>query len=283
MEKEKRNKKRNKNNNDQDNKEENTDYSKLKEELDNYLKQNEEISKTKEKENEVVKKIKNAALEKLKELKELKENQSYEELYNKAVEEVKLHSNLEITQTTQKFKLEALTKDNSVLNENNNTLSNKIASGEKYSKMLLDKCNQLNEEKKKIIIDESEKRNELIKKCEDFMKDMQSKFEKEIPEKELLIKENEQLRKKLDETKVFIEEKLESAQKSKEMFEQSMKTGIEAEVKELRERDTLNKIENMQLKAQLNIYNQKFDELTNSVKSYNSHYELLKKEIEKVS
>jgi DNA repair exonuclease SbcCD ATPase subunit len=278
------NKKRNKNNvNNQeevDNKY--VDYEKLKEELDKYLKINEEVNKKNEKESEAIKKLKNKAIEKIKEFKEYKEEEKYDEILTNAIDTVKALSNSDISLSQNKIKIDGLTKDNSQLNDNINTLNNKVSSGEKYSKMLLEKCNQLNEEKKKLVQEETEKRNELIKKCEDFMKDMQSKFEKEIPEKELLIRENDDLRKKLEETKVLIEEKLDLAQKSKLMFEESIKCGMESKLKELIEKDNLNSAENMHLKAQLNIYNQKFDELTKSIQTYNGHYETLKKEIDKV-
>lgn len=149
--------------------------------------------------------------------------------------------------------------------------------------MLLEKCNQLNEEKKKLVIEETEKRNELIVKCENFMKEMQSKFEKEIPEKEMLIRENDELRKKLEETKVIIEEKLDFARKSKDLFEENIKSGMESKLKELMERENIHATENIQLKAQLNIYNSKFEELTKSIQTYSSHYDILKKEVDKVS
>lgn len=280
---EKRNKKRNKNNQQEDSDTVDVNYNKLKEELNNYLKINEEVSKIKEKESEQIKKLKNQAIEKLKELKELKEENKLEEIYNIAALTVKSQSSLEITATNNKIKIDHLTKENNILNENINSLSNKMSSTEKYSKMLLEKCNQLNEEKKKLVLEETEKRNELIVKCENFMKQMQSKFEMEIPEKEQLIHENEELRKQLEKTKVLLEEKLDFAQKSKDFFEENIKTGMESKLKELMTKENVYASENTQLKAQLNIYSSKFDELTKSVVNYNSHYDTLKKEVDKVS
>lgn len=278
------NKKRNKgNNNEENDNKDNVDYEKLKEELDCFLKVNEEISKVKDKESEAIKKVRNQAIEKLKEFKDFKEEKKIDEMYNIGVETIKTLSNTESTNVTNKNKIDQQTKEINLLNDQNNTLTNKLAQADKYSKMLLDKCNQLNEEKKKLVIEETEKRNELIKKCEDFMKDMQSKFEKEIPEKEMLIKENEDLRKKLDETKVIIEEKLDIAQKSKQMYEETIKNGLEVKLKELMEKDNIQAIENQHLKSQLTLYNSKFDDLSKSIQSYTSTYETLKKEFDKVS
>lgn len=279
---EKRNKKKNKNNQEEDTTKD-VDYSKLKDEIDTFLKVNEEVSKAKSKEEEQIKKLKSQAVEKLKDLKQLKEEKNYDEIYNIAVESIKAQASTDVTNYSNKIKLEQMNKEVTQQNDNISILNNKINSSEKYSKMLLEKCNQLNEEKKKLIIEETEKRNELIKRCEDFMKDMQSKFEKEIPEKEMLIKENDDLRQKLQETKCIIEEKLDFAQKSKDMFEENIKLGMESKLKELIERESLHQAENMQLKAQLNLYNQKFDELTKSIQTYSSHYDTLKKEIDKVS
>jgi chromosome segregation ATPase len=278
---EKRNKKKNKNNQEEETKD--VDYSKLKDEIDSFLKVNEEVSKAKGKEEEQIKKIKSQAVEKLKDLKVLKEEKNHDEIYNIAVESVKSQANTEVTNYSNKIKLDQLNKEVTMQSDSIAVLNSKVNSSEKYSKMLLEKCNQLNEEKKKLIIEETEKRNELIKRCEDFMKDMQSKFEKEIPEKEMLIKENDDLRKKLQETKCIIEEKLDFAQKSKDMFEENIKLGMESKLKELIEKESLHQAENIQLKAQLNLYNQKFDELTKSIQTYSSHYDTLKKEIDKVS
>jgi hypothetical protein len=278
---EKRNKKKNKNNQEEETKD--VDYSKLKDEIDSFLKVNEEVSKAKGKEEEQIKKIKCQAVEKLKDLKVLKEEKNHDEIYNIAVESVKSQANTEVTNYSNKIKLDQLNKEVTMQSDSIAVLNSKVNSSEKYSKMLLEKCNQLNEEKKKLIIEETEKRNELIKRCEDFMKDMQSKFEKEIPEKEMLIKENDDLRKKLQETKCIIEEKLDFAQKSKDMFEENIKLGMESKLKELIEKESLHQAENIQLKAQLNLYNQKFDELTKSIQTYSSHYDTLKKEIDKVS
>lgn len=278
---EKRNKKKGKNVQEDSNTD--LDYSKLKDEIDTFLKVNEEVSKAKGKEEEQIKKIKAQAVEKLKELKQLREEKNNEEIYIIAVESIKAQTNTEITNYSNKIKLDQMTKEVTQLNDNVTLLNNKVNSSDKYSKMLLEKCNQLNEEKKKLLVEETEKRNELIKRCEDFMKDMQAKFEKEIPEKEMLIKENDDLRKKLQETKTIIEEKLDFAQKSKDMFEENIKFGMESKLKEMLEKESLHQAENIQLKAQLNLYNQKFEELTKSISTYNSHYDILKKEIDKVS
>jgi len=280
---EKKNKKRNKNIQVEEKDNSNVDVEQLKEELDKYLKINEEISKSKEKESEQIKKIKNKGVDKIKELKELKEENKIDDLLAESIENVKALTNSEILASQNKIKIDNLTKENNQLNDNINALNSKITSSDKYNKMLLEKCNQLKEEKKAVQYEEAEKRNELVKKCEDFMKDMQTKFEKEIPEKELLIKENDELRQKLQETKVLIEEKLDFANKSKSMLEESLKSGMEAKLKELVEKENHHQAENVHLKAQLNLYNTKFEELTKSIQTYNSHYENLRKEIDKVS
>ena len=110
---------------------------------------------------------------------------------------------------------------------------------EKLNKFYLEKLKEINEEKKTIINEEKAKRNEIVTKCEDFMKEFQQKFEASIPEKEELIKENEMLKKKLEEY-VYntnqIKENLESQMLLKDkqnlLFEEELRNQIKLKMEE---------------------------------------------------
>jgi len=99
---------------------------------------------------------------------------------------------------------------------------------------------QIKEEKTIILKDEKAKREELTLKCENFMKDLQSKYEREIPERDEIIKENEMLRKKFEEyvqNTTTIKDNLENQMKLKEMqttaFEEEFRGQIKEKMEEL--------------------------------------------------
>lgn len=279
-------KKRAKNNKNQDADDEeiiNVDTEKLKEELEGFLKINQEAAKAKDKESEITNKIKEKTTEKMVELKDLKNKSDYEKLYQEAIEIIKKASQYEIDSSISKLNNDFLKKENTSLVENNNLLKNKNSEQEKLNKMLLDKIKNNTEEKKKILEDEAQKRQEMVEKCENFMKEVQSKFEGSLPEKEELIKENENLRQKLEQASKFIQENMNSefVQKAQRM-EEEFKELLNNRVKEVSQQATDLMTENAQLKGQINLYSSKFEEFNKSIQSYNKIYETLKKEIEKV-
>lgn len=284
--KKKRHRKRNNNNNEKDiEKKEviDVDKQKLKEELDNYLKINEDLIKSKDKEEELAKKIKKKTSEKLEEALNLKKSEDISKLYDFTIEIIKQFSQLELNSNSIKIKNENITKELNSSNENSNFYKNKFLEQEKFNKMLLDKLKQNSDEKKQILEDESKKREEMVKKCEDFMKEVQGKFENSLPEKEELIKENENLRNKLEQASNFIKENFDNNMISKtQKLEEEFKNLMNDKVKEVSDQAKGLITENTQLKTQLNLYSTKFDELNSSIKQYNGIYETLKKEVDKV-
>lgn len=275
------------------------DNETLKNELENFLSVHEPLSKNKQKEEEILQKIKNLGIEKIKDLLQMKQdiqnsikndkekntnntNDKLDKFYEFAVEQIKILTQEEVNNKQNKLKSDALQKENKTLKEELEASEIKLKQGEKYKSMLIEKIQAVTDDNKKILTEEAEKRKELITKCEDFMKDMQGKIEKENEEKGLLIQENTNLRQKLEECRVLIEEKLDAVQKNKSQFEETVKNDMENKLKELLLKEAITTKENETLKAQVQLYSSKFEELTKSINNYNKHYETFKKEIDKV-
>ena len=283
--KKKKNKKRKHNDEDKNDNEEivDVDKEKLREELDNYLKINADYINSKDKEAENAKKIKNKTTEKLEEALNLKKGEDINKLYEFTIELIKNYSQIEIQLNSFKIKSETLSKDLTTSNENQNLYKTKFSEQEKLNKLLMDKLKLNTEEKKQILEEEAAKREEMVKKCENFMKEVQSKFETSLPEKEELIKENDNLRAKLEQASNFIKENFDNNMVSKsQKLEEEFKNLMNDKVKEVSEQAKGLITENAQLKSQLNLYSSKFDELNVSIKQYNGIYETLKKEVDKV-
>jgi hypothetical protein len=91
------------------------------------------------------------------------------------------------------------------------------------------------EEKNEIAKYEKERREEITKKCEDFIKEIQQKYEKDLTEKEELIRENDMLRKNLQEyisNTSAIKENMEAQIKLKEQQTLSYENEFKQQVKE---------------------------------------------------
>ncbi len=170
--------------------------------------------------------------------------------------------------------------------ENINT---KIATLDKNNKFYMQKMNELQEEKKKIIKDEMAKRNEIIKKTEDYMKEYQQNFENDVPEKEALLRENMILKQKIEayvlNTKA-IKENVENQMKLKDeqnlMFEGELKNQIKSKMDELSKQNDKAMIENKELKDKNQIYAKKFEEINKNIISSNETFAKMKEDIEKV-
>lgn len=204
-------------------------------------------------------------------------------------------------------------KQNKDLDFNNHNLKEKNAElllSEKLYHQIKDKYTNLLDEKTIILKEERLKREEITNKCEIFMKDLQAKYESEIPEKNEIIKENDMLRKKFEEyvaNTTSIKDNLESQMKLKEQqtnaFEEEFRGQVKAKMEELviititfiykllynyililfQSLSTQKyAIENSELKSQLLAYNKKFEEVNVTISQYNSMFEKLKTELENV-
>jgi len=177
-----------------------------------------------------------------------------------------------------------LSKENLNLSDKLINTNHKVSENERYNKLLLDKVMEINEEKRKILQEEANKRGEIVKKCEDFVKEVQEKFNNSLPEREALIKENDLLKKKLEETQVFIKENLETTFKLKNLqIEDEFKKSMNTKMEEIASQAKGYLQENSELKGQLMLYTKKFDEVNLSIGQYNKAFDTLKKEIDKVN
>ncbi len=153
----------------------------------------------------------------------------------------------------------------------------------------MQKMNDLQEEKKKIIKDEMAKRNEIIKKTEDYMKEYQQNFENDVPEKEALLRENMILKQKIEayvQNTKAIKENVENQMKLKDqqnlMFEDELKNQIKSKMDELSKQNDKAMIENKELMEKNQIYAKKFEEINKNIVSSNETFSKMKEDIEKV-
>jgi hypothetical protein len=171
----------------------------------------------------------------------------------------------------------------------NDTLSKKFCDKDKLNKMLIDKINKIVDERKTALQEESEIRSEIVKKTEEYVKNVQQKYEAELPEKEKLIKENQELRQKIEEyvleskgIKDSIENKLKSKENQVGLDEETFKLNIKVQMEEVTHTAQKNVLENMELKRQLDLYKMKYEEMSSNVKIYTDKYQEFIDEIEKV-
>ena len=149
--------------------------------------------------------------------------------------------------------------------------------------------NDLNEEKKKIISEEVNKRNEVIKKTEDYMREYQQTFENFVPEKEALMRENMILKQKIDayfQNTKAIKENVESQMKLKDqqnsMFEDELRNQIKSKMDEISKQNEKSMQENHDLKNKNTNYAKKFEEVNKNIANSNEIFTKMKDDIEKV-
>jgi hypothetical protein len=109
-----------------------------------------------------------------------------------------------------------------------------VSNMEKENKLCLQKMQLLNEEKKKTVTEEQLKYNEISQKCENFIKDFKSKVEGSIPDKTVLISENEKLKAQLEEAiknANELKETLENQMKDKELKTQKIEDELRNDIK----------------------------------------------------
>lgn len=182
-----------------------------------------------------------------------------------------------------------LTSQNNTLKTKNTELNKKITDKDKFSKILIDKIKSINEEKQKLIEEEVNKRNEIVKATEDFVHQIQVKYEEDLPAKQKLIEENQNLRKEIElcvkstlEKKELIENQL----RAKCMLGDEWKRKVEDKLKEKMERLTnLSEgglVEKTNIIMELGSIRNNNLEMENIVGKYNDELAKLVNEIEKV-
>jgi hypothetical protein len=174
------------------------------------------------------------------------------------------------------------------LKEKSNENVKKFNDREKYSRLLIDKLKLINDEKNKIILEESEARNKIVQETEKFVKDIQDNYEKELPEKNQLIEENQTLRREIEKcvqatvaSKDEIENKLKEKEKKAMEMESSYKNDIRFKMEEMSLRAQKYLIENSELKTQIVGVTSKNIEMENADTKFNAEYEKLQNELEK--
>jgi hypothetical protein len=188
-----------------------------------------------------------------------------------------------------KKSIEEYGKKNKEIAENTNLLIRKYEEFEKYNKNLLEKIKELYEEKKKIEVDENEKKKEIEKKCEDFKNDVKEKFSGNFPDMEKLKEDNNYLQSKLDEylenTEKIRENIMQQIQlKEEATLETKKKSDEEIKMKLSMHENSCNNIreENKKLSAEStklrNDANDKVDKINKIAKDF----DIKKKEYEKV-
>lgn len=85
------------------------------------------------------------------------------------------------------------------LSKDHNENKKKTIDKEKFTSLLRDKIKYVKNEKIKIIQDITLQRNLIVQKTENYVKEFQEKFHGDLPEKQILIEENQRLRKEIDE------------------------------------------------------------------------------------
>lgn len=227
------------------------------------------------------KKLKNAAVHVLSEFKEAKNANNIEAIYKLLVEKIKESTQAEVTNTTNKVNIEYLEGENKKLGEGAETLRARYAEQDKLIKMMKERIKTAQDERKKIAQEEMEKRDQIIKKYEEIIKNFQDELTRQIPEKEALVNENSGIRKELDEITAKINEAAGNSKINKlKKMEEQIATQMNQKMTKMLDQTKRYAMENAQLRAQLENYSSKYDELSGSLAKYNELYESLKKTIE---
>ena len=217
----------------------------------------------------------------------MKSNNS-DQLYEIAEESLKKSSNLDSEFLLVEQKHKNLNSEYKKLKDSDEALSKRLADKEKYSKLLIDKINMINQEKNQIISEESEKRNNMVKETEAFVRSLQPKYEEELKEKMKLIEENQNLRseiEKLIQNSNGLKDVLENQLKEREKMSENMESKIKNDLKSRMENLSLEAqrliLENSELKIQSMNYKKKNEEMRGIVDSFNKEYDKLNAELDK--
>ena len=178
---------------------------------------------------------------------------------------------------------------NEQLKKENEEMTKKSNDKEKFSNLLLEKIKSINEEKIKIIQDITEKRNEIVIETENYVKDIQTKFQNELPQKQKLLEENQKLRDELEDfTKKSscMKEEIEKEISDKEKMNIDLQSDFINKYKNKLEKIQTEKetlfIENIKLKTEIEEYKKTKDDRESTHQKYVMEWEKFAKENEDV-
>jgi hypothetical protein len=262
----------------------NIDISK---ELDNYLKIAERELKEKEDVEKIMQQLKNENDAEMDSLKKFKDGANCEELFNYIITLINKNVEIEVESLNLKNENDKLIKVVKSTSEGNLALDKQLYDLESYNKAVLEKIKAMNEEKVQILNDEAIRREDVIKRCDDFKKDVQQKFD--VADIETIKKENDNLREKLNEYKEGtkqiqenLEAQLDLKEKTNSEFQENFKTQVQGKLDELLSQSDKFVNENTELKNELKIYQNKYEEMSSTISKFNTTFDSAKKEFEKI-
>ena len=183
----------------------------------------------------------------------------------------------------------ALLAKNENIKKENDELVKKANDKEKFSNLLLEKIKSINEEKIKIIQEITEKRNEIVVETENYVKEIQMKFQSELPEKQKLLEDNQRLRDELEEfTKKSsnMKEEIEKEIKDKEKLNIDLQSDFinkfKVKLEKIQSEKELLFMENMKLKKELEEYSNTKEDRDKTLDKYVAEWEKFSKENENV-
>jgi hypothetical protein len=185
-----------------------------------------------------------------------------------------------------KLAINNLNREIKSLEDNHSTLTKKVIEYEKYNKSLLEKVKEINEEKDQLEKDEHEKCETIRQKCEEFKRDVVSKFQ--VTDTDLIRKENDTLKEKLkeyqDHSKLIeesIKQQLEFKDEQLHLIEDGLSAQLNPKLNDFEGQNEKLKAENMELRKEYNDNIQELNELQELLSKFYSNFEIGKKEFEK--
>ena len=255
----------------------------LQNEIEAYLKQNQILAEMSNEKEEELNKIKNEIEEKNLKAKDLSSEGIFELIVSQLKQSINLqkkitesYSNIEICkEKTKNFydNSQKLDKDYDELNNYNNTLINKIK--------------EIKQEKEKLIELEKKQTEETITQCEKFKKEYQKKFDEVSTEN--IMRDNEELKKKLkecEESKQKIKENIDSQKEMKEKQNLDFKTlfedQIQGKLEAINYQSENFEEENEKIREQIRKERMKFESFNDKMKKFNQNFEKAKKKYTKI-
>lgn len=205
------------------------------------------------------------------------------ELY-RTVQNQKIQSQIEIIQT--KVELVHLEKDKQTAKEKHDAVLKQAQDKDKFQQMLVDKGNKLNQEKIDFIQSANDSRTNLIKDAEEYAQNLQKIQEDSLPERGILIEENNRLKKEIEyyllecmRMKEDFDSTIKKNQKNFEDLTQKGKGGFEKVMEKITASAQKNMMENTTLKTEITTYDQKTEELKKIIDMANNEHQKLRDEI----
>ncbi len=153
---------------------------------------------------------------------------------------------------------------------------------------MIDKIKSINEEKNNFIQENQDKRNKIVLETETFVREIQEKYENEIPEKHKAIEENQNLRKEIELTvqdtikhKEELESQIKSLEKEGLVMEEAFRNNLKSQMENATTKAQTLLLENSQLSNEIASLELKEPEIKKAADTYETEYAKLQYEIEK--